>query len=247
MNVIVSFIAAALFFFASLPAHAFPPKLGGDCLHCHKLDKKEAEDIIKPITPPGTTLTVLDIKLAPVKAFWQIDVKTNDGRRGSVYLDFTRKYFAPTLSPVPTKVDLSKIPLQDAVVLGSKTAPKKVVVFTDPDCPACRQLHGVMKQVIEKRKDIAFYLFLYPLPIHKEDAYKKAQAILCEKSLDLLDEAYAGKPLPEPKCSNEQLEKNLALGRSIPIEATPTIIREDGMRYLGPRQADAMILWIDEK
>jgi len=35
-----------------------------------------------------------------------------------------------------------------------------------------------MKKVVSERKDIAFYIILYPLPMHKE-AYGKSKAIIC--------------------------------------------------------------------
>jgi len=132
------------------------------------------------------------------------------------------------------------------VVLGAKNAKKKVAVFTDPDCPYCRKLHEEMKQVIAKRKDIAFHLLLFPLPMHK-DAYPKAQAALCEKSPSLVDDAFSGKAVPEPKCSNETLERVLAMGRDLNINGTPTLIREDGTMMSGTLPADKLIEWIDGK
>ena len=144
-------------------AYAFPPDKGGNCLDCHKLDKKEAEEIVKRIAPNAR---VTDIKLAPVKAFWQIEAE-QDGKRGMVLLDFTKQYLGQ-LQPVPKKVEFSKIPLKDAVVLGSPTAKKKVIVFTDPDCPYCRKLHEEMKKVVEQRKEIAFHLILFQLPMQKD-------------------------------------------------------------------------------
>lgn len=232
---------------AALPmtARAFPPDKAGNCLDCHKLDKKEAEEIVKKIAPDGK---VLDIKAAPVKSFWLIEVEAGT-RRGGILLDFSKKYLAqltPLEALTPKKVDYHKIPLKDAVVLGSKNAKKKVIVFTDPDCPYCRKLHEEMKQVIAKRKDIAFHLILFPLPMHK-DAYPKSQAVLCEKSTALLDDAFSGKALPDPKCSKEAIERNLALGKEFNISGTPALIREDGTLMSGTMPADKLIDWIDGK
>jgi thiol:disulfide interchange protein DsbC len=234
----VAFLLVVLF---PILAPAFPPDKSGSCLDCHKLDKKEAEEIIRRLVP-GARVT--DVKLAPVKAFWQIEAE-QDGKRGIVLLDFTKQYLAQ-LSPVPKKIEFSKIPLKDAVVLGSPTAKKKVIVFTDPDCPYCRKLHEEMKAVIEKRKDIAFHLLMHPLPMHKE-AYKKAQAILCEKSLDLLDDAFRGKAVPEPKCGPEAVERSINLAKELGFSGTPTLVREDGVVASGALQADKLISWIDGK
>jgi thiol:disulfide interchange protein DsbC len=54
-----------------------------------------------------------------------------------------------------------------------------------------------MKKVVADRKDIAFYIKLFPLKSNLE-AYEKSKAILCEKSLSLLEDAFAKKPLPKP-------------------------------------------------
>ncbi len=235
-----------------LAAAAFPGKdpKGGDCTKCHKLDKKEAEAIVKKIAPNGT---VAEIKVSPVKGLWQIEV-TAGSQRGAVYLDFSKKYVAQ-LIPVeyleqqqqkPQKMDFSKIPLGDAVVLGPADAKKKVVVFTDPDCPFCRRLHEEMKKVLTQRKDVAFYLIMFPLEMHK-DAYKKAQSILCERSLQLLDDAFSGKEVPDPKCSNEAVERTKALATSLGVSSTPTLVREDGTVNMGALPADKLSDWIDGK
>lgn len=235
-------------------AHAFPPDKAGNCADCHKLEKKEAEDIVKKLLPAAN---VTDIKMAPVKGFFVIEVEMN-GQRGGVFLDFTKKFLSPQLVPVeiairqaqqqakPQKIEFAKISLKDAVVLGAKNAKKKIAVFTDPDCPYCRKLHDEMKQVITKRKDVAFHLLMYPLPMHKE-AYPKSQAVLCEKSSALLDDAFSGKTLPEPKCSNETLERILAMGKELNINGTPTLIREDGTVLGGTMPADRLMDWIDGK
>jgi len=233
-------------------ASAYPPEKGAskDCMTCHKVDKKEVESLVKKL---GPNLSVGEIKLAPVKGLWQVEIDAGEGKRGVLFFDFAKKHFLVLnqLIPVeqigkPKKVDASKLPMKDAIIIGDAAAKKKVAVFTDPDCPYCRGLHEEMKKVIEKRKDIAFHIFLFPLPMHKE-AYKKAQAVLCENSLALLDDAFTGKAVPEPKCGNEQLEKNLALGKELGFSGTPTLVRDDGIIMGGTLPADKLIDWIDGK
>lgn len=232
----------------------------GNCSECHTLEKAEAEGIVKKVVPNGH---ILGIKISPIKSIWQIDI-TADGKLGALYLDFSKKYLIagqivpvdaigrPPAAPQPAakrKIDFSKLPLKDALVMGPKFAKKKIAVFTDPDCPYCRKLHGEIKQVLAKRRDVAFYIFLRPLPMHGKDAYDKAQAIICESSLALLDDALAGKPLPEPSCSTarRQIEKNGALADSFQLSGTPALIREDGMVNPGYLQADQLSSWIDGK
>lgn len=227
----------------------------GDCRDCHKLDKKEAEGIVRKLNP---SLSVTDVKQATVKSMWQIDVDAGEGKRGPIFLDYSKKnlVIVSNIIPVDTigkpapqrKIDFSQLPLKDALVMGPKSAKKKVAVFTDPDCPYCRKLHDEIKTVLSKREDAAFYIFLRPLPMHK-DAPKKVEAILCEKSLNLLDAALAGKQVPAPSCSTskEQMDKISALADSLEFRGTPTMIREDGVVNPGYLPAEQLSTWIDGK
>jgi len=231
-------------------SYAFKLEQGQDCMDCHKLTTKDVEAIIEKAVPGGK---IVDIKASPIKGVWEIDVQRGE-QRGAVLLDFSKKFLIGQMIPVdqlgkqpPARnVDVSKIPLTDAVRLGSAKAKKKVIVFTDPDCPYCRQLHPIMKQIVKKRKDIAFFVILNPLPMHK-DAYKKAQAILCLKSLTMLDDAFTGKPVPEPSCSADAVERTTALAKSLEFNGTPTLVREDGTVLSGYLPEEKLLEWIDKK
>jgi thiol:disulfide interchange protein DsbC len=245
-------IFAGLLLSAPLSAHAFPAKKGDKaCTECHKLNKQEAETIVKKIAPSAT---VTNIKMAPFKGAWEIDVDAGEGKRGTVHLDFSKKYLIlGQVVPVeslgkPRKVDVSKIPLDDAITLGAANAKTKVIVFTDPDCPYCRELHKIMKQVVSKRSDIAFALIMNPLPMHK-DSPKKAQTILCTKSLDILDDAFTGKAVPEPaaSCTAAAVERSTALARSLEFNGTPTLVRDDGIVLSGYLPEEQLLEWIDKK
>jgi thiol:disulfide interchange protein DsbC len=249
-------ILVCLVMSAPLASHAFAPKkCDKACIECHKLAKKDAEIIIKKIIP---TATVTDVKMSPIKGVWQIEFDAGEGKRGGFGLDFSKKYLVQysTVEAVikqqqpqpPRKIDMSKLPLTDAIVLGKTDAAKKVVVFTDPDCPYCRQLHTIMKQVVAKRSDIAFSLIMNPLPMHK-DSPKKAQAILCSRSIEMLDDAFSGKTVPEPPatCTAEAMERGVALARSLEFNGTPTLVRDDGLVLSGFLPEDKLIDWIDKK
>jgi thiol:disulfide interchange protein DsbC len=97
-----------------------------------------------------------------------------------------------------------------------------------------------MKKVIEKRKDIAFYIKMFPLKIHP-GAYEKAKAIVCEKSLALLDNAFEKKQLPKPTCETSVVDENVKLGEKLGISGAPALIMPDGRVIPGYREADAII------
>ena len=86
---------------------------------------------------------------------------------------------------------------------------------------------------------------MFPLPMHK-DAYKKAKAIVCEKSLALLEDAFEKKPLPEPKCETTVLDDNIKLAEKLGIRGTPTVILPNGIIMQGPKDADSIIAAVDK-
>ncbi|WP_246152982.1 thioredoxin fold domain-containing protein [Oryzomonas rubra] len=67
----------------------------------------------------------------------------------------------------------SGIDFDKAIVIGS--GPKKVVEFTDPDCPFCRKA----AKFFAGRTDVTQYIFFWPLPRHPK-AKEKAQFILSQ-------------------------------------------------------------------
>lgn len=101
-----------------------------------------------------------------------------------------------------------------------------------------------MKKVIEERKDIAFHIVLYPLPMHKE-AYVKAKAIVCEKSVKLLEDAYDRKELPKPKCETTVIDENIKLAEKLGIRGTPALIFPDGKVIPGAVDAKNIINQVD--
>ncbi len=103
-----------------------------------------------------------------------------------------------------------------------------------------------MKTVIKDRKDIAFYIFLYPLPMHKE-AYGKSKAIICAQSLELLEAAFEKKPLPAPSCETTAVDDNIKLAEKLGINGTPAVIFPNGMLMPGAVAAEEIIKQVDKK
>lgn len=224
-----------------------------DCTKCHTISKEEANNLLKELIPNAK---VLEIKDSPFKGFWEVDLETG-GKKGLLYVDFSKRFiFAGSIVDIKAKrnlsqerftelnrVDVSSIPLDDALILGSKEAKHKIIVFDDPDCPFCAKLHQEMKKVIEERKDIAFYIKMYPLKIHPK-AYEKAKAIVCEKSLALLEDSFAKKDIPKPKCETKVVDENIKLAEKLGISGTPTIIFPNGDLVSGALDAKKIIKMI---
>ncbi len=103
-----------------------------------------------------------------------------------------------------------------------------------------------MKKVVAERKDIAFFIKMLPLPTHKE-AYDKAKAIVCEKSLSLLENAFEKKPIPKPKCKTTVIDDNIKIAQKLDVSGLPTMIMPDGRVVSGYHDANALKSLIDKK
>jgi len=114
-----------------------------NCFKCHTLKKDEAQALIKTFDPD---VKVLDVKTGPVKYLWEVNIEKK-GKKNLIYIDLPKKnIFNGSIISIQgkknltqnslselTKVDVSKIPLQDALVLGDKNAKNRVIVFDDPE------------------------------------------------------------------------------------------------------------------
>jgi thiol:disulfide interchange protein DsbC len=135
-------IAAFLVLSGYEMAYAFPQG-NQDCLKCHTLSNEQATKTLSGMVPD---VKVLNIKPSAVPGLWDIAIETG-GKKLIVYLDYAGKNFiAGNLFVIATKtnltqertqeinkIDVSQIPLKDALVLGDEKAKYKVVVFDDPD------------------------------------------------------------------------------------------------------------------
>jgi len=97
-----------------------------------------------------------------------------------------------------------------------------------------------MKRILEERKDLVFYVKLFPLKSHPQ-AYEKSKAIICEKSLKLLEDAFEKKPLPKPTCQTSAVDENIKLADQLGIPSLPFLILPDGRGFSGYRDAKALM------
>ena len=98
-----------------------------------------------------------------------------------------------------------------------------------------------MKKVIAERKDIAFYIKLFPLVEIHPEAFEKSKAIVCEKSLALLEDAFEKKAIQKAKCDASALQENIKLAQRLGISGTPAIILPDGRVIPGYKDAKSLI------
>jgi thiol:disulfide interchange protein DsbC len=129
------------------------------------------------------------------------------------------------------KVDVSKLPLQDAIVIKKGNGSKKLIEFTDVDCPYCRKASEWLKT----QTDYTLYVYLFPLPMHPQ-AEEKSIKILCDKDpATAFDLAQNDKELTADKCETGErlLQKQKAVATEIGVSGTPLFISGEGTRWPG--------------
>lgn len=138
-----------------------------------------------------------------------------------------------------SKIDFSKLPLEQAIKVVKGSGARKIAVFSDPDCPYCKKLE---QQELSKINDVTIYTFLYPLEQLHSDATRKSKVIWCAQ-----DRAKAW----QDWVMNDQLSKNSGecetplqniadLGRSLGVNSTPTIFLSNGRRIPGAYPAEEL-------
>jgi len=236
---------------AAGPALAFSGDSGcaKECSACHTLTKEEADKILGKL-PDTQVRAVRESSL--FKGFWEVDF-VQKGRRFRVLMDFGKKHLLVPRQVIPVasigklrKVDRSKIPLKNAIPMGDPQAKHRIVVFDDPDCPYCRKFHKEMKKIVRERKDVAFDILLFPLTNIHPQAYKKSLTIQCKRSIPLLEQAFAGKKLPEPDCKTQAVDENIAAAKALGIGGTPAIVLPDGRLIPGYVKASRLLKLLDE-
>jgi thiol:disulfide interchange protein DsbC len=227
---------------------------------CDTISQPEIQDILKSINAKDAK--VVYIKKSPLTNICEVAVEKG-GQPAIFYLDFAKTHLffgkmveMKTMTNLTEKsimeikdkkrIDTSKIPLTSALVLGDLKAEKKVIVFTDPDCPYCSNLHNIIKQISDKRKDIAFYIKMYPLPFHK-DAYWKSKSIVCNNSLQLLQDCFDKKEIAKTDCKTDEVDDTIKLAKSFGIDGTPAIILPDGRLRMGALPEEELTKLIDGK
>lgn len=126
-------------------------------------------------------------------------------------------------------IDFASLPLDDAIKQVKGDGKRIIATFEDPNCGYCKRLG----QDLSVMDDVTIYTFLYP--ILSEDSTEKSRNIWCAK-----DQAKAwndwildNKTPPAADCDSAVVDRNVALGKKLRIQGTPTIFLANGQRLGG--------------
>jgi thiol:disulfide interchange protein DsbC len=130
-----------------------------------------------------------------------------------------------------TAIDFAQLALKDAIVWKQGTGARKLAIFADPNCGYCKHFEQTLQQV----KDVTVYTFL--IPILGGDSPQKSRDIWCSKDNSsawrgwMLNGASPMRSMGQ--CDTGALDRNIAMSKKFKINATPSLIFEDGKRVAG--------------
>jgi thiol:disulfide interchange protein DsbC len=154
------------------------------------------------------------------------DAKVNQVLVGSVYDIATKQNLTEAKLRKLNRVAFDKLPLDLAFVRVKGNGARKLVIFSDADCPFCHRLETELK----KLDNVTIYTFLYPIDSLHPDSARKSRIIWCApdkvKAWDTFFESGA-LPNNDGDCDNPVVATS-ALGQKMRVQATPTLIFADG-------------------
>lgn len=131
-----------------------------------------------------------------------------------------------------TRIDFNSLPLDQAIKVVKGNGSRKLVVFSDVDCPYCKRLE---RNELANITDVTVYTFLYPIEQLHPDAANKSKLIWCANNrVKAWEDWILRDQLPNSAGNCEvPLEKVGQLAKKAGVSSTPTLIFADGKRMLG--------------
>ena len=131
-----------------------------------------------------------------------------------------------------SRVDWNSLPLDLAIKEVRGQGSRKLVVFSDPDCPFCKKLETTLAQL----DDVTIHTFLFPLAELHPDAPRKSAQIWCasnrtEAWVQLMRNGVA--PQQGAASCDTPLAKLQELGQKLGISGTPALVFPNGQLVSG--------------
>ncbi|SEP24795.1 DsbC family protein [Nitrosovibrio sp. Nv6] len=120
------------------------------------------------------------------------------------------------------RIDIDSLPLEHAIKATKGNGKRKLVVFSDPNCPYCKRLEKELANVT----NVTVYTLLYPV---LNGSVPTATAIWCSPDRLKAWEGFMLKDVaPTGKTCDTPIDTLLKAGQQNGISGTPTLIFADG-------------------
>jgi thiol:disulfide interchange protein DsbC len=145
---------------------------------------------------------------------------------GSIYDTASKANLTEARMRKLNRVALDKLPMDLAFKRVKGDGSRKLIIFSDADCPFCHRLEEELRGL----DNVTIYTFLFPIDQLHPDSARKSRQIWCAPDPQKAwDEFFANGTLPDNAGDcGDPVAKTQALGASLRISATPTLLFEDG-------------------
>jgi protein-disulfide isomerase len=186
---------------------------------------------------------------------------------------FTDSEVAEAIGKRYRSADAKKIDVADAPMKGSASAKVTLVEFADYECPHCKRLQPVLRQIVDEfHNDVRVYFKHYPLAQHTNARLAAEAAVAANKQGKfwpfqdkLWDKQDELSPAEIEKIAKEsgldmakfradmgsaavkdRVQKDHDEGAALGLQATPTLYI-DGREYTDPKDTESLREWIKEE
>jgi thiol:disulfide interchange protein DsbC len=195
------------------------------------------------------------IKAAPIAGIYEIVLEgqvfylSQDGRyamQGQLVDLATRTNLTEERLKTIRAAAINALDERDMVVFGPKQAKYTVSVFTDIDCGYCRQLHQHVNDY--NKLGIKIRYLSFPRAGIGSSSYDKAVDVWCAKNRQqAMTQAKADKPVENTSQCKNPVASQFNLGQSLGVNATPTLILEDGTMLPGLVRPQTLVDLLEQK
>ncbi len=184
----------------------------------------------------GVEADVQQVRESPVSGLYMVNlggqvVFVSEDARYLVQGDMldlqTRRMVADDLHADERRDRLAEHGTENMIIYPAQGDTEHVVtVFTDIDCPYCRQLHERMDDYTALGIEVRYVQM--PRAGVGSDSYHKAVAVWCaDDRKAAMDRAKSGESMGRADCDNP-VQEQLAMAQQLSVNATPTFVSEQG-------------------
>ena len=220
-----------------------------------------AQPLAGPGTPDPAMLATLQ-RLYPSTTFKEINATSVPGvfevvmGQNIAYVERTGRYFFfgrlfdmqaqtdLTAAKVEqsSKLEVGSLPIEDAIKTVKGNGARKLYVFSDPDCPFCKQLERNLLGL----NDVTIYTFMMPLEGLHPQAKAKSISVWCSADrAKAWDQLMVTGQVPSSAACAHPVDRNIALGARLGVTGTPTLLSQDGRKLPGAAPTERIAQWID--
>lgn len=212
-------------------------------------DKKDDVEAALHKRYPSTQFN--DVQETSVPGIYQVKMGSS-----SAFVDQTGRYFffgrlfdmekqidlTPNETQTANTFKFEDWPLKDAIKVKKGNGKRVFAVFTDPDCPYCKQIEST----ISRMDNYTMYMFLFPIASLHPGATQIATQIWCSKDKAKTFESYVLDGVkPQVNDCENPIDSNIALAEKLGISGTPTLIGKSGVMSAGAMPRQELESWLD--